>query len=254
MSEIRRTTTIDKIDVPPRVPLISFSEVITAIGWIAYQGTKFAVKGAITGSTLAYKGGKALAAAAKESRERSLSLHQITQLVDSAATAKHAVVALAAAPGIELPRQQAEAIAAKLKVLVAKNDKAGLTAVARDLVLGRQDRLRATLVPLVAESCEASGFVAKTLSTENGLIAANRKGTRQSIAIEVAKGKEGGIQLHFDAEGFEGGTCVQALDAIQHELRTRGVHCDLRERRRKHRRPVFDRSRVGNHLVMQTAR
>lgn len=254
MSEIRTTTTIEEINVPPREPLISLNEVITGIGWVAFQGARLAVKGVVGSTVLAYKGGKALAAVASESRRRSVSLSEVSRIVGSSATASDAVVALATTPGLELSPQHARALSAKLQSLVATNDKAGVTAVARELVLARQDRLHGQLLPIVADSCRAIGFAPSMLSAGNGLIQAAREGTRQRLAIEVSKSKDGGVQVHLDADGFEGGACVVTLDALQAELRARGVRCDLRERRRKQSRPAFDQSRIGQPLSVRAAR
>ncbi len=244
MSEIRTTTTIEDIDVPPSEPLISLNEVITAVGWLAYQGTRLAVKGAIAGSVLAYKGGKALAAAASEPQKRSVSLSDVARIVDGSATARDAVIALAATPGIELTQRETRVISGRLQSLVAQNDKSGVVAVARELVLAKQDRLHAQLLPLVAESCRAIGFAPKAQGSRHGLIFAERAGTRQSLAVEVAKAKDGGVQIHLDADGFEGDACIQTLDVLQAELCARGVHCELRDRHGKQRRPAFDYPRI----------
>lgn len=249
MSEIRRTTIIDEIDVPPREPLISLNEVITAVGWVAYHGTRLAVKGAIVGSVLAYRGGKALAAAAKESRKRSSSLSDVADVVNLSASAQNAVARLAEIPGIDLPQRQASAVSARLQSLVARNDKSGVAALARELMLAKQDRLQAQLMPLVAASCRAIGFAPKEQGSRYGSILAEKEGTRQSLAIEVTKAKDGGVEVYLDGDGFEGDACIEALDAFQAALRAHGVHCDLRDRKSKQRRPAFDQRRIGQRLA-----
>ena len=103
MSQIRKTTTIEKIEVPPREPLISLEEVLTAAGWIAFQVTKLAVKTTIVGTKLAYRGGKALASAIQESR-RPATFSEVTRLVASAGSAREAVTSLAASSALEVPQ------------------------------------------------------------------------------------------------------------------------------------------------------
>ena len=248
MSQIRKTTTIEKIEVPPREPLISLEEVLTAAGWIAFQVTKLAVKTTIVGTKLAYRGGKALASAIQESR-RPATFSEVTRLVASAGSAREAVTSLAASSALEVPQEKSLALAARLETLVARNDKSGVEAVARELLTGRQNRLQAQLLPIVAESCRAIGFVPTGLDTQYGIIAANREGTRQAVNIEVAKAKDGGVQIHFDAEGFADGACVQTLDALQEELRKRGVRYALHESRRKPNRPI----RIGQPMRVRCA-
>ena len=237
MSQTRKTTTIEKIEVPPREPLISLEEVLTAAGWIAFQVTKLAVKTTIVGTKLAYRGGKALASAIQESR-RPATFSEVTRIVATAGSAREAVTSLAASTALEVPQEKSRVIAAKIEALLARNDKAGVETVARELVADRQNRLQSQLLPLIAESCQAIGFVPSETTARHGIISANRKGTRQALNIEVAKAKDGGVQIHFDAEGFEGGACVETLDGLQEELRKRGVRYNLHEIRRKPNRPV----------------
>ena len=248
MSQIRKTTTIEEIEVPPREPLISLAEIITAAGWIAFQGTKLAAKAAVAGTVLAYRGGRALADAIQESRKRT-TLRDVTQIVASAGSARDALASLAASPALAVPQRESRALAARLGTLVARNDKSGVEAVARELLTGRQNRLQAQLLGLVAESCRAIGFIPLELNAQHGIVAANREGTRQALNIEVAKAKDGGVQIHFDAEGFADGACVQTLDALHEELRKRGVRYALHESRRKPNRPI----RIGQPMRVRCA-
>ena len=61
MSEIRDTTTIDDVSVTPSEPLISLGDLLAGVGFLAYHGTRIAVKGTCIAARLAYKGGRALA-------------------------------------------------------------------------------------------------------------------------------------------------------------------------------------------------
>ena len=240
MSEIRQTATIEKIEVPPREPMISLADVLTSVGWVAFQGTKLVVKGAVAGTALAYRGGTALANLVQESRRQG-SLSGVNRVTSSAASARDALAALAATSSLEVPVAESRALVSRLEELVAKNDKAGIAAVGRELVVSRQNRLQAHITPLVVEACRSIGFLPRCLNTDQGIVSACRKGTRQSLNIEVAKDKDGGVRIHFDADGFEGGVCVETLDALQAELHKRGVRYELHERRRKTSRPI----RVG---------
>lgn len=237
MSEIRQTATIEKIEVPPREPMISLADVLTSVGWVAFQGTKLVLKGAVAGTVLAYRGGTALANLVQESRRQG-SFSEVTRVTSSAASARDALVSLAATYALEVPVAESRVLEARLERLVAQNDKAGIAAVGHDLVSARQNRLRAQITPLIAEACRAIGFSPTCMTSDQGIVSAGREGTRQSLNIEVSKEKDGGVRVHFDADGFEGGVCVETLDALQAELHKRGVRYELHERRRKPARPV----------------
>jgi len=252
MSEIRRTTTIEDIDVPPREPLISLSEVLAAGGWLAFQTLKFAATTAVVGTHLAIRGGIAVSEAIREHR-RQATFSDVDGIAKGSTSAREAVTSLAAFSTLQVPNREASALNARLQALVATNDRAGVAALAKGLVAARQDRLQAQLIPLVAEACGAIGFTPAGIAAAGGLVAAHRAGTRQSLSIEVLKARDGGIQLHLDADGFEGGACVVALDALQTELRNRGVHCDLQERHRKQSRPAFDGNRLGHRVHVRCA-
>lgn len=254
MSEIRRTTTIEEIEAPHPEPLISLSSVLTAVGWIAYQGTKLAVKGAVAGTVLAYKGSKALTQAASGSRRKSTSLSEIERIVDSAENAEDAVRQLAGAPGLETVHKDVKTLTLRLKTLVAANDKAGVAVLGRELVRARQARIHAQLVPIVADACRAIGFDSRIVDANTGLVVAKGSGS-QTVSVEVAKGKEGDVRIHFDSDGFRGNACAYvALDPLQKELEARGVRVDLSVRRRKNRRPAFDGNRLPIALQARVAR
>ncbi len=234
MSETRKTTTIEEIEAPSREPMISMADALMAGGWLAYHGTRLAVKGAIAGTKLACQGGKAVASTIRNAR-RQATFPEISRTVEKSGSAREAVVALANGMQLEVPQHASKALSAKLASLVSRNDKAGVATVARELVAGKQQRLQAQLMPLVTESCKAIGFMPESLVQSNGIITATRKGTRQTLTIEVAKTRDGAVQIHYDASGFEGGECVRAIDAHQEELRKRGVQSGVQERRIKPR-------------------
>jgi hypothetical protein len=244
MSEVRETTTIEEIDAPASEPLISLTQVLAAVGWLAYQGTRVAVKGAIAGSVLAYKGGRAIAAAVKEQRKQAC-MSEIARAVGSSRIAQEAVAKLSLMSGLEISQNEAPLFTARLQTLVANNDKRGIGTMARELVIARQTRIQSQLLPIVVESCRAIGFEPQPLDVRHGIIVAKGKG-RQTITIEIARAKDGDVRLHFDSDGFEGGACAYAaLDPLQDQLRARGVRFELTKRARKHQRPVFDRSRMN---------
>jgi len=237
MSEIRSTTTIEEINVPPREPLVSFADVLMSEARGTLQGASSATTTAGTGKNIIHHAGTSLLKAQGDLR-RHATFSEVDQIAATAGSAREAVTLLAAASAIEVPHRVSKALATKLTTLVTNNDKIGVAAVARDLVAARQSRLHSQLIPLVVESCRAIGFVPTGLSADLGLVAANRPGTRQCMNIDVARTKDGGVQLHLDADGFEGAACVETLNSLQSELRKRGVECDLQERRRKPSRPV----------------
>ncbi len=245
MSEIRRTTTIDRIDVPPREPLISLGDVLAAGGWLAARGLKLAASTAVVGGKIAFDGAKALSSVIKDSSPR-VTFSHLEQIASASGSAREVLATLADTGVIEIAESEAPALTAKLAAIIANDDRGAALTVGRELVAARQTRLQAQLIPLVAESCRAIGFVSSEDAQRQGVVDTMKKGTRQRLNIEVAKDKNGGIQLHLDAEGFEGGACVEALDALQAELRKRGVRCELQERRKKPARPVRigERSRI----------
>jgi len=252
MSEIRRTTTIEEIEAPSREPLVSLSEVLATGGWLAFQGLKLAAKTAVVTTRLAVQGGIAVSDAFREHR-RHATFSDVDGIAKNSTSAREAVTSLAAFSTLQVPSREASALNARLQALVATNDRAGIAAEAKGLVAARQDRLQAQLVPLVAEACRAIGFAPSQMTSAGGIVAAYREGTRQSLSVEVAKAKDGGIQLHIDADGFTGGACAVALDALQTELRNRGIHCDLQERKRKQSRPAFDGNRLGHRIHIRSA-
>ena len=181
MSEIRRTTTIEDIDVPPREPLISLSEVLAAGGWLAFQTLKFAATTAVVGTHLAIRGGIAVSEAIREHR-RQATFSDVDGIAKGSTSAREAVTSLAAFSTLQVPNREASALNARLQALVATNDRAGVAALAKGLVAARQDRLQAQLIPLVAEACGAIGFTPAGIAAAGGLVAAHRAGTRQSLS------------------------------------------------------------------------
>ena len=246
MSQIRRTRTIDAVETPNSEPLIPLEEVLTGIGWLAYHGTRLAIKGAAFTAVSAFKGGKALASMAHEAYREHATRSGVTHIVTGSANAKEALTSLATSTSISIPKQQVETIRAQIQTLAAKNDKVAIETFAQSLVTARQDRLHAQIVPIVAKACQAIGFTPEAVRGGAGLINANRTGTRQRLVVDVLKTKEGGIQIHTDAEGFQGSACKEALDALEMELKKHGVHCVVEECRMKPQsRPVVDIRRIG---------
>ena len=91
--------------------------------------------------------------------------------------------------GLEIPRVEASRLALSFNKLALHNDKSGVGALAETLIAERQNRLVEQMLPIVAQSCQAIGFTPANMPSPLGLIAAQREGTRQQLAIEVAKTK-----------------------------------------------------------------
>ena len=253
MSEIRETTTIDDIAVAPSEPLISLGDLLAGIGYLAYQGTKLAVKGAFVAGSLAYKGGRALASEIAKARAERLAVSEIAPLVNSSGDAREALRALSTADGFEIPRVESEKWKARIETLVAKNDKLGITALATELTRSRQERLKTSLLKLTAEACGEIGFSGQTLRAEHGALVAKSADGRRTITVAVDKAKDGDVKLHFDADGFYGGACIEALDALQAGLDAKGVRFRLESRIRKDGRPAFDGRRLPQTLQARIA-
>ncbi len=244
MSEIRETTTIDDIEVAPSEPLISLGDLLAGIGFLAYHGTRLAVKGAFVTGSLAYKGGRALASEIAKTRGERLAVSEIAPLVNSSGDAREALRALFTKNGFEIPKGESEKWKARIETLVGKNDKLGITALATELSRSRQERLKTSLLKLTAEACGEIGFSGQTLRAEHGVLVAKSADGRRTITVAVDKTKEGEVKLNFDAHGFHGGACIEALDALQTSLATKGVHFRLETRKRKDGRPAFDGRRL----------
>ena len=252
MSEIRYTEPVEAIEVPPSEPLISLSDILMGVGWLAFQGTKLAVKGAVAGSILAYKGARAVTKAIQESRP--LLLRQVDDVIAQANSAKEALTHLAAAPGFEIPQAEAEQCKSRAEALATANDKLGVAAMAREIVRTRQDRLQTTLLTLATESCREIGFNAVTLRANHGSLVAKSADGRQTITVEVDKAKDGDLKLHFDADGFHGGACIQALDALHKRMASKGVRFRVGARKRKEQRPAFDGKRTPQVIRARSGR
>lgn len=250
MSEIRETTTIDDVEVALSEPVITLGELLAGVGYLAYQGTKFVVKGAVIGGVLAYKGGRALANELREPGRNRLSLSEISPLVDSSASVPEALASLANARGFEIPKCDAEKWKARIGSLVATDSKLGVAAMAKELTYARQERLKMSVLKLTKKACEEIGFITAPNVADHGILVAKSTDGRRTITVAVDKAKEGDVKLHFDADGFHGGTCIEALDALQNKLAAKGVRFTLDSRRRKDGQPAFDGRRLpqGVHI------
>ncbi len=123
-------------------------------------------------------------------REHQLHMQEIESTVHSAKSARDAV-RHGRHPGFEMPVASAEPFKAKLEALVAKNDKAGVVTLAKQLRRDSQDRLQSNLMTLTAESCKEIGFETVTLRPEQGILTARSATKGGIITVEVAKGKDG---------------------------------------------------------------
>jgi hypothetical protein len=247
MSETLTTTTIEDVQVQRREPAISLADVLSAVGTLAYHGTRLSVKGAVIGTRLAAAGIRASATAVKAHRLKS---REIDSLVRSAPSAQDALLRLSATPGFELPTGSTSVMKARLTKIVANNDKVGVVTLANEILTSSQESLRATVLELAANACRKIGFDAVSLHPQHGLLTAHSGVGPGRFSIEVAKNADGGVQLHVDAEGFNGGSCVVKVDALLSELAAQGVKFGLSKRRRNDRSPAFDGNRL--HTVNQS--
>lgn len=244
MSEIRDTTTIDEVNVAPAEPLISLGDLLAGVGFLAYHGTRLVVKGTCLGATLAYKGSRALANEIMNARQGRLAVSEIAPLVTSSDNAREALRALAASNSFEIPKAESERLKARIESLVSANDKLGITALATELIRSRQERLKTSLLTLTAEACGEIGFSSLALRIEDGVLVTKSADGRRTITVAVDKTKEGDVKLHFDADGFHGGACIEALDALHARLTAKGIHFRLETRKRKDLRPAFYGGRI----------
>lgn len=250
MSETRDTTTFDNVEAPASEPIIPLADLLVGIAWLVGEGTKLAVKGGV----LAYEGVRTLAHAAQQAPLplQPLTLSQASPAISESKEARNALNALANRTDLQIPRAQAKALKSRIEKLIVTNDKLGIDRMALELTEARQNRLQTTVLKLASETCREIGFNTITLRAEQGLLIAKSNDGQRSLAVEVDKTGDEGVKLHFDAEGFHGGTCAQALDALQSGLRARGVRFDVRDRQRKDRRPAFDGRRIPTRVHAHT--
>lgn len=243
MSEYRRSEPVEAVEVPPSEPLISMADILKGVGWLAYHGTRLVAKGVVAGGLLAFKGAQAVTKAIQESRAMSLS--EVNAVVQQSENAGEAIRQLAASPGFEIPQADVQQWKSRVEKLATSNDKLGVASLARDLIRARQDRMQATLLTLATESCREIGFNAVPLRCGHGILIAKASDGRRTIEVRVDKAKEGDVELHFDAKGFHGGACIEALNALHKSMESRGVRFRVASRKRKDQQPVFDGRRLA---------
>lgn len=248
MSEIRKTTTIERVEAPPSQPMITLADLLAGFGWLAVNGTILAWKG----SVLAYKGIRALSDSVRENRIPSLSPDAAAKIVGESLDARQAITKLSEHGDLEVPKTHAELFKTRLKKLVATNDKNGAVSLARELLAARQDRLQTTLLKFAAESCRQIGFTDVTTSADFGLVIAKSADGRRTFTVDVEKTRDGGVRINRDSDGFQGGSCAPVHDAFDRVMQTKGVRYESQSRHRKHRRPVVHRGRVPQ--LIQTRR
>lgn len=238
MSEIRRTEPVEAFEAPPSEPLISLSDVLAGVGWLAYHGARLTFQGA----KLAYQGGNALAKSIQESRNRPLTLPEIDAVIDRAPDAGAALRQLAATPALQLPTAAAETWRADFSSL-APADKEGLKASMHRIVASRQQRMQADLTTLGSKICAEMGFQVETLRPTQGVLVVKRG--REKITVTADRRKDGGVALDFDAEGFHGDACVKTLNKLHRCYEEHGVRFRVSSRRRKDDHRAIAGERVG---------
>jgi len=238
MSEIRRTEPVEAFEAPSSEPLISLSDVLAGVGWLAWHGARLTVKGA----KLAYEGGCALAKDVREARAEALSLPEIDATIDRAVDNGEALRHLFVTSALDLPQAEAARWRSDFSVL-NPSDKAGLKAAMHRLVGLRQQRLQTSLSTLAAECCAELGFKATTLRPDQGVLVA--KHGREQITVVVEKRKDGTVSYHFDADGFHGDACVRTLNKLHRKLEDRGVRFRVSSKKRKDDHRAIDATRMG---------
>lgn len=236
MSEIRQTSTLEEIELP-EAPVVSFGELLADL-LRTQRGTVCAV-----GPNVPSFVGKMPSVTSATAEVKDFPVPAIS--------ARDALISMSACKSLEVPVIKQAAVTEHMATLIARNDNAGVARLGQKLVSDRQERVTRALTPKVMKACQTIGFSPKALSSDT-VVVAQRQGSSQRITIEVAKAKSGGVSLHFDAHGFHGDGCVQALDKLEKELQMQGVRYRIENRLRKRERPVYDQRRVpGSHHIHQ---
>jgi hypothetical protein len=250
MSEIRKTTTIRRVEAPPPEPIITLADILAGVGWLAVNGAILAAKTGV----LAYKGIRAASSSICDNQRTHLTYDDAAKLIRHAQDVRQAITALAEHPNLEIPKARAQLFKTRLEKLAATNDKAGTLTLATELLTTRQDRLHVTLMKLAAETCREIGFSNVRSLRGNGLVIAKSTDGRRTFRVDVEKTRDGGIQINRDSDGFHGGSCAPVHDAFDRVMRARGVRYDSDDRRRKHDRPVAHRGRVPQLIHVRRAK
>lgn len=237
MSEIRRTESVEAFEAPPSEPLISLSEILTGVAWVGFHAARLTTKGTVAGARLACQGGRILARELRESRQRSLTLPEIGELIDRSADNREALRQLATLPAMDLPKAEVSRWQAEFASL-SPADRSSLKATMHRLVRSRQSRFQADLTNLAFEVCSELGFKSTVFHPEQGILVA-KKG-QETLSFAVDKRKDGGISLRSDADGFHGSACIKTLNAVQRGMAKRGVRFRRSVRARKDEQRAID--------------
>jgi hypothetical protein len=228
MSMIRTTTTVDTVEIPTQAPQPTLAELLADIGVLKHQQ-----HATLPCPAEKIKGGPPL------------SLAEANAVVHEAASTREALATLAADPTLTIPLPETTFSRARLERLAATDDKAGAVHLAKTLIRGRQERIQSSVLQLASEACQELGFTAKCIAGEDGIVLARSQDGKRTVSIEAAKTATGGVRLHFDADGFHGGSCAHALNALEERLRAKGVRFAVQSQRHKDRRPAFDGRRLA---------
>jgi hypothetical protein len=225
MSEIRQTTTVEMLDVPPPEPVITLRELLAGVDWLA---TKDSAK------TLNLRTAPPTAA-----------LPFTSSLLPNRHRPNEVLSKITAISALEVPQRNGAALLNQIEKLVLSNDATGIEALGRALNLGCQNRQQDALLKLVSKSCGEIGFHGVPIPNRNNIVFARSADGARTLTIEVDKTKKGGLELHMDADGFHGGACVETLDRLEKILHKRGVRFTSKDQRRKDRCPAFDGRRLA---------
>ena len=254
MSEIRRTKTVEVDDSQPNESRVTLADLLAGVGWLAYQGTRLAVKGTVAGAKLTAKAVKAAHEYSQTEPPPPLTVSRANRIVNEAPDTGSALRDLAAQPGLAIPAVETDELRLRLQQLSPASSKTEVVRFAEEMIRARQDRLHVATLRAASDACTAIGFKPKALKSVDGLIAATGADGGRKITVEVEKTTDGELRMHFDAHGFRGGDCIRTLDALQDELAARGVRCRLESRRRKDRSPAFDATRLPDRRQIRPGR
>ena len=248
MSEIRETTSIHSVSYQQaREPLFTIADVFAGL----WGATSLAVKGVVATAhvvreecRVAKAAGNAQAAA----QLRPVATDRVASDIATAGSVQDAVKILAAIP-LFVSKDNLECMRAKTLELSQKGGAATVAQVsqlAREFAREHQQVLVTNSIAIVKEACLELGFDRLKVRPENGYLLAQRSSAvgGPSLRMDIKAGVNGGIELHVDADKFNGMTCHNLLDRLETTLRKKGLQFDSMNVQSKQGRPVLDAVRA----------
>ena len=164
-----------------------------------------------------------------------------------------AIRAIARTSTLRIEKDSVTRVNSMLITISRGNDKNGLLRLVSDLESRQVARQTRQLVAVAADVCKIRGFTPDLVSTESGIVSSRKVGTGESLNIEIARKKDGGLCIHLVGDGFRGNACVAELDAVQEELCKRGIRIHVDSRRGKHQRGAFQQTGTANRIHTRQA-